>query len=98
MSNDCKIEFYFRREELQRLLEKNPDAKGIIVSQAIVREKPKGAENYVNVVRIKARADVPGAPAAMKVMAAAADGGGDTGDSPGDDTILGCPYPPGCTN
>jgi hypothetical protein len=95
MSTDCKIEFYFRREELQKLLEKNPDAKGIIISQAIVREKPKGAENYVNVVRIKARVDPGSAPTAMKLMAT--DGSGDSGDDSGDDNISGCPYPPGCT-
>lgn len=97
MSSDCKIEFYFPREEMQKLLEKNPNAKGVIISHAIVREKPKGAENYVNVVRISARADQGGTPAPTQLMAAA-DSSGDPSTNAGVDSISGCPYPPGCTN
>ena len=94
MANECKIEYYFKTAELAKLLKANPTAKGIIISQEIVKEKPKGAANYVNVVRIKARVDKP--KTAAKTTAKSAKLVGDPGD--GDDGgINGCPYPPGCT-
>jgi len=35
MSHQCRIEFYFKADELAKLLKENPGAKGIIVSQEI---------------------------------------------------------------
>lgn len=89
MSNQCKLEFYFKTADLEKLLHAHPGAKGIIISQEIVKEKPKGAEQYVNVVHIRARAD-NGAKAGtdQKIMGAV----------PDDGCIDGCPFPPGCTN
>jgi hypothetical protein len=86
MANECKIEFYFKRDVIENLLKIHPNAKGIIISQEIVKEKPKGAENYVNVVRIKARADVDTA-----TMSKALDGGQEALPP-----VDGCPFPPGC--
>jgi hypothetical protein len=87
MANECKIEFYFRREELERLIAANPKAKGIIISQEIVREKPRGTLQAVNIAYIKASVFPAKKATAKKAMAAA----------PGDDgSIDGCPYPPGC--
>lgn len=57
MSNQCKIEFYFKREELEKLLRSHPTAKGVIISQEIKRLKPKGADHYSNVALITARID-----------------------------------------
>lgn len=88
MTHECCIEFYFKADELAKLLADNPNAKGIIISQQIVREKPKGAEHYINIARIKARphlAEESGTDALQKTV---------TG---GEETINGCPYPPGCT-
>ncbi len=83
MSDLCQIQFYFKREDLEKLLNANPDAKGIIVSQEIRKEKPHGMDHYVNITHITARPDQknqanPGTAA------------------PGDTLIDGCPYPPGC--
>lgn len=92
MPNECRIQFYFRADELRKLLEANPEAKGIIVSQEIIREKPKGALNYINVAHIRARVDMgQGAKPAegSKIMTAI--------DEPPGDVIDGCPFPPGCT-
>lgn len=81
MSHQCRIEFYFKKEDLQRLLTESGDAKGIIISQEIRKEKPKGAEHYVNVTHITARPDK-----SNSVSKAAG----------GEDVVEGCPYPPGC--
>lgn len=85
MPNDCRIQFYFKREDLLNLLLANPTARGVIISEQISREIPSGASNSVNVVHITARmddgTDVDGMPA-----------------DPGDEGIIGCPYPPGCTS
>lgn len=86
MANQCRIEFYFKRADLEKLLKQNPDAKGIIISQEINKEKPKGSEHYVNVAHIRARADHG---TGVQKLATAADGGGDV-------YVDGCPYPPGC--
>ena len=91
MANECKIEYYFKADELKKLLGANPKAKGVIISQEIVKEKPKGAVNYVNVVRIKARVDMP--KMAPKKGAKFMIGGDEELPPPGVD---GCPYPPGC--
>lgn len=88
MTHECCIEFYFKADELAKLLADNPNAKGIIISQQIVREKPKGAEHYVNIARIKARphlAEENPTDSLQKTV---------TG---GEETINGCPFPPGCT-
>lgn len=94
MANECKIEFYFKREEIEKLLKENPDAKGIIISQEIVREKPKGSLKEVNMVKIKARA-VPAAEkkAALSAKSATLTEGAEA--EPAED-VDGCPYPPGC--
>jgi hypothetical protein len=86
MANECRIEFYFKKEELLKLLEKHPKAKGVIVSQRILREKPKGAANYVNVVHIRARVDLGKTTKAAALK------------KDGDDGINGCPFPPGCND
>ena len=94
MANECKIEYYFKVEELKKLLKANPKAKGVIISQEITKEKPKGAVNYVNVVRIKARPDNP--KAAPKKGANLKKGGEEEPPPPPPGGIDGCPYPPGC--
>lgn len=82
MSNQCRIEFYFKTEDLLKMLNANPDAKGIIVSQEIRKEMPKGMDHYVNITHITARPDYH----SQSKSAAAG----------GDEIIDGCPYPPGC--
>lgn len=91
MPHECRIEFYFKAEEMAKLLADNPTAKGIIISQQIVREKPKGADHYVNVTRIKARPDLGenGQNTSTTELR--------TSVTAGEETINGCPYPPGCT-
>ncbi len=94
MAEKCRIEFYFRAEELRTLLDKNLDAKGVIVSQEIRKEKPMGMDNFVNVTHIRARLHgkiLPGTESA-KLM----DVEGDPDPNP-EDGIDGCPFPPGCT-
>lgn len=85
MSHQCRIEFYFKADELTKLLKENPEAKGIIVSQEIQREKPRGSEHYVNVTHIRARVD-KGDGSLLKTAITT------------DEFIDGCPYPPGCTS
>lgn len=94
MAHECKIEYYFRVEQVLELLKKHPDAKGIIVSQEIRKEKPKGAENFVNVARIRAR--VHKALLSEQTTSAKLMEGGDE-PPPEEDGIDGCPFPPGCT-
>lgn len=86
--NQCRIEFYFKTADLKKLLKENKDAKGIIISQEIRKEKPKGMDRYVNVTHITARPD-NGTGTKPKTKSAAPDGGGE-------EFIDGCPYPPGC--
>ncbi len=88
MSRECKIEYYFKRGDLEKLLNANPGAKGIIVSQQIVKAKPKGAEHFVNLVKIRARVDNDPTNTAARTAT--------TADA-GEEEIDGCPYPPGCT-
>jgi hypothetical protein len=57
MANECKMEFYFKRADIEKLLMANPKAKGIIISHEIVQEKPRGSLKVLNLVRIKARVD-----------------------------------------
>ncbi len=35
MANECKMEFYFKRADIEKLLAKNPKAKGIIISRRL---------------------------------------------------------------
>lgn len=97
MANECKMEFYFRRADIEKLLAKNPAAKGIIVSHEVVQEKPRGSMQTLNLVKISARVDpAPKKKAAAKtVKKTASKLLGDPGD-PGE-PAQGCPYPPGCT-
>jgi hypothetical protein len=92
MAEKCRIEFYFRAEELNQLLKDNPDAKAVIVSQEIRKEKPKGMESFINVTHIRARVHgkLSGTTESAKLME-----GGD--EPPPEEGIDGCPYPPGCT-
>jgi hypothetical protein len=94
MARECRIEFYFRAEQLNQLLKDHPDARGIIVSQEIRKEKPKGTDNFINVAHIRARVHKGplGEEAGARLME-----GGDEPPPPPEDGIDGCPYPPGCT-
>ena len=84
--HQCRIEFYFKADQIQKLLNDNPGAKGIIISEEIRREKPHGLDRYINVVHLTARVDLQGG------AKSAAPGNGD------DEVVEGCPYPPGCNN
>jgi len=94
MPNECMIQFYFRAEDLKKLLKANPEAKGIIVSQEISREKPKGTLNYINVAHIRATVDM--GQAAKIVKGAKSMKAADEPEPP-QESIDGCPFPPGCT-
>lgn len=86
MTSECKIEFYFRSDDLRKLLNDNKKSKGVIICQAITQKRgPKGRP--VNVVSITAR---PSEPVAVKAKSMA------TATVGGDEDIYGCPYPPGC--
>ncbi len=82
--HQCRIEFYFKADQIQKLLTDNPDAKGIIISEEIRREKPHGMDHYINVVHLTARVDLHEGAKKSSV-----NGGGD-------EIVDGCPYPPGC--
>jgi hypothetical protein len=88
MAGKCKMEFYFKREDLLNLIKKNPTAKGVIVSQEIVPRK--GADGkFSSTVYIRARTTNP----KEKAISAKSKSGAVAGP----DEIDGCPYPPGCT-
>ncbi|WP_346239076.1 hypothetical protein ABDK00_010090 [Niabella insulamsoli] len=55
-NNACKLEFYFTRESIERLLKENPEAKGIIICQEI-KVRHAADKQKLNVVEISARAD-----------------------------------------
>lgn len=80
-AKECKIEFYFKRDELEKLLAGNPSAKGIIIKQEIMPRKQANGKQY-NLVSITARPD--------KKSRSRKKGSGE-------DMIDGCPFPPGCT-
>jgi hypothetical protein len=87
MAKECRIEFYFKAELLAKLLNDNPGAKGVIVSQEIVRKTQKNGKPY-NLVNITARVDgVSKKKSSAKTAKAVA----------GVEEVDGCPYPPGCT-
>ncbi len=89
MAKQCIVEFYFRKEDLLKLLNTHTSAKGVIFSQEIVQKKQANGAPF-NVVHIKARVDkkakAPVKSGKLKFGAAA----------PDDGSIDGCPYPPGC--
>lgn len=92
MPKECIIEFYFKRSDLEKLLNANPAAKGIIVAQHIIPKRQANGQRF-NVVTITARPDKkskkPSAKTQSKLM-------GRTGGD-GTEVIDGCPFPPGCT-
>ncbi|MEO7530007.1 MAG: hypothetical protein ABIS69_01305 [Sediminibacterium sp.] len=92
MANECRIQFYFKTDDLKKLLKANPKAKGLIVSQEISREKPRGSLKYLNIAHIKATVDMGKVTKSRKGIAL--EKGGD--DPPTDESIDGCPFPPGC--
>lgn len=53
----CKIQFYFKRADMEKLLKDNPSAKGVIISEEIVPNTSSGS-HHGNSVYITARADV----------------------------------------
>lgn len=55
-NNQCKLEFYFMRENIESLLKENPKAKGIIISQEI-KVRFTADNEKLNVIEICARAD-----------------------------------------
>lgn len=81
MSNHCKIEFYFKRKDIEKLLAENPDAKGIIIRQEIKPRKTADNKSYINVTTISAYTS-------LKTESLEKTGG--------DDEVYGCPIPPGC--
>lgn len=88
MSNHCKIEFYFKAEQMLELLRRNPDAKGIIVRQEIKPRKSAEGKGFTNVTTITAYAKGKAGVTRSVEMDVETDG---------DSTpIDGCPYPPGC--
>jgi hypothetical protein len=104
MANECKMEFYFKRADIEKLLAEHPKAKGIIISHEIVQEKPRGSLKVMNLVRIQARVDPAPktkAVATRTVKKSSAKLLGDPGDPPPPPpppgAADGCPYPPGCT-
>lgn len=83
-NNQCKVEFYFKREKIERLLRENPDARGIIISQEI-KVRFTADKKKLNVMEICARADNRNITSrALKSTVSA--------------TEDGCPFPPGCDN
>lgn len=85
MSNHCKIEFYFKRKDMEALLKANPNADGIIVQQEIKPRKKAGGKGFENVASIKAYVHGASAPRSVETETVLAK------------QIEGCPYPPGCT-
>lgn len=81
-SKECKMEFYFKRENIEKLLNENPKAKGIIVKYQIKVRKTADKE-MINVVEITARVDKKAAASrgAKPVPV---------------ESVPGCPEPPGC--
>lgn len=52
----CKIEFYFTREKIEKLLKENPHAKGIIIRQEI-KVRQTSEKEILNITEITAHAD-----------------------------------------
>lgn len=85
MSHHCKIEFYFKRKDVEELLKTNPDANGLIIRQEIKPRRKADGKTFENVTSITAYAR--GKNASKKIEAEL---------DPGD-CIDGCPFPPGCS-
>lgn len=90
-SKQCKMEFYFTRENIEKLLKNNPAAKGIIIRQEI-KLRTTSDNKTINVIEIKAIADNAGIE--NKKTALKASSVTDTDGSVAE--IDGCPQPPGC--
>ena len=86
-NKECRIEFYFKKDQLLKMLEANPSAKGVIVSQQLIKKKQANGVPY-NLVLITARVDKKTKAVGSKKARAAA--------PQGVSEIDGCPYPPGC--
>ncbi len=56
MSDHSRIEFCFRRKDIEKLLSAYPDAKSIIIRQEIKPRKNPNGKGYVNVTTITAHA------------------------------------------
>ncbi len=82
MSKYCKMEFSFRRKDMEDLLQANPDANSVIVRQEIKFRKKADDKGHESITYITAYA---------KNISAVDSTVGD--DCP---PIDGCPYPPGC--
>lgn len=76
------MEFYFKRENIEKLLSENPKAKGIIVKYQIKVRKTADKET-LNVIEITARPDKV-APASRSARTTPVE------------SVPGCPEPPGC--
>lgn len=87
MSNNCKIEFYFKRKDLEKLLADNKNAHGIIICQSIKPRISADKKSKFNAVEISAYA-VHREERSMLMVA----------ESKGVESVDGCPYPPGCMN
>lgn len=86
MSKHCKIEFYFKREDMQKLLDENKDAKGIVIKQEIKTRRNGMDKSFTNVTTITAYARQKSAdksPETSALIDAAR-------------PVYGCPFPPGC--
>lgn len=86
-NKECRIEFYFKKDQLLKMLEANPKAKGVIVSQKIIKKKQANGMP-LNVVLITARVDKKTKADSSKKAKSA--------NSLDEGYIDGCPYPPGC--
>ena len=86
-NKECRIEFYFKKDQLLKMLEANPYAKGVIVSQQLIKKKQGNGVPY-SLVLITARVDKKAKPIGSKKARAAV--------PLGVSEIDGCPYPPGC--
>lgn len=85
--NQCKMEFYFSRDNIQKLLDSNPTAKGIIISQEI-KVRRTSENQTINVIEIKA--------CAAERKANATDSKSRSTPIEEQDDVDGCPEPPGC--
>lgn len=85
MSKHCKMEFYFKKDDLLKLIKENPDAKGVIIRQEIKPRKNADGKGFINVTAITAYAIGKAASRSTE---------------PDEETkpIDGCPYPPGCSS
>ena len=89
MSNHCKIEFYFKFEDMKKLLDENEGAKGIIIKQEIKPRKNADSNGFTYTTTITAHAKGP----AAKGVAVEDETNATSGEP-----IEWYPYPPGCSS